>query len=78
MELRRAGITKPILILGLVFEEYYEELAANDIRITISDLNTAAEYAKAGAAHWKKCTYSSGSGYGNDKDRICGYSGKCE
>lgn len=44
-----AGITKPVLILGLVFEEYYEELAANDIRITISDLNTAAEYAKAGA-----------------------------
>ena len=49
LELRHAGITKPVLILGLVFEEYYEELAANDIRITISDLNTAAEYAKAGA-----------------------------
>ena len=48
-EVRHAGITKPVLILGLVFEEYYEELAANDIRITISDLNTAAEYAKAGA-----------------------------
>ena len=77
LELRHAGITKPVLILGLVFEEYYEELAANDIRITISDLNTAAEYAKAGARIGKKCTYSSGSGYGNDKDRICGYSGKC-
>ena len=49
LELRHVGITKPVLILGLVFEEYYEELAANDIRITISDLNTAAEYAKAGA-----------------------------
>ena len=48
LELRHAGITKPILILGIVFEEYYEELAANDIRITISDLNTAVEYAKAG------------------------------
>ena len=58
LELRHAGIIKPVLILGLVFEEYYEELAANDVRITISDLNTAA-------------------GYGNDKDRICGYSGKC-
>ena len=31
LELRHAGITKPVLILGLVFEEYYEELAANDI-----------------------------------------------
>ena len=49
LELRHAGITKPILILGIVFEEYYEELAANDIRITISDLNTAVEYARAGA-----------------------------
>ena len=49
LELRHAGITKPVLILGLVFEEYYEELAANDVRITISDLNTAVEYAKAGA-----------------------------
>ena len=48
LELRHAGVTKPILILGIVFEEYYEELAANDIRITISDLNTAVEYAKAG------------------------------
>lgn len=47
LELRHAGITKPVLILGLVFGEYYEELAANDIRITISDLNTAVEYAKA-------------------------------
>ena len=32
LELRHAGITKPVLILGLVFEEYYEELSANDIR----------------------------------------------
>ena len=28
LELRHAGITKPVMILGLVFEEYYEELAA--------------------------------------------------
>ena len=26
LELRHAGITKPVLILGLVFEEYYENL----------------------------------------------------
>ena len=31
LELRHAGITKPVLILGLVFEEYYEELAAKPI-----------------------------------------------
>ena len=49
LELRHAGVTKPILILGIVFPEYYEELAAEDVRITISDLNTAIEYAAAGA-----------------------------
>ena len=49
LELRHAGVTKPILILGIVFPEYYEELAAEDIRITISDLNTAINYAAAGA-----------------------------
>nr|WP_294679887.1 alanine racemase [uncultured Blautia sp.] len=49
LELRHAGVTKPILILGIVFPEYYEELAAEDIRITISDLNTAINYAAAGS-----------------------------
>ena len=28
LQLRREGITRPILILGLVFGEYYEELCA--------------------------------------------------
>ena len=51
LELRHAGVTKPILILGIVFE--------------------------GRRAYRKKCTYSSGIGYRNDKDRICGYSGKC-
>ena len=49
LELRHAGVTKPILILGIVFPEYYEELAEEDIRITISDLNTAINYAAAGS-----------------------------
>ena len=35
LELRHAGITKPVLILGLVFEEYYEELAANGKNVHI-------------------------------------------
>ena len=32
LQLRREGITRPILILGLVFEEYYEELAREDVQ----------------------------------------------
>lgn len=41
LELRAEGVTKPILILGLIFEEYYEELVAKDIRVAVCDLNTA-------------------------------------
>ncbi|MCF0133683.1 MAG: alanine racemase [Blautia sp.] len=48
LQIRRSGITKPILILGIVFPDYMEELAAADIRITVSDYETALYYAKAG------------------------------
>lgn len=49
IELRRQGVTKPILILGLIFEEYYPELVKYDIRPCVCDLFTAygvAEEAK--------------------------------
>ena len=32
VHLRQAGITKPILILGIVFDEYFPELVQYDIR----------------------------------------------
>lgn len=41
LSLRGSGVTKPILILGLVFEEYFMELIKEDIRMTVCDLNTA-------------------------------------
>ncbi len=41
LQLRRAGITRPILILGLVFEEYYKKLAENDVRMAVCDYETA-------------------------------------
>jgi alanine racemase len=47
--LRDAGITKPILILGHVFEEHFEALISKDISMTVSDaalaclINRAAE-----------------------------------
>ncbi len=40
-ELREAGIEKPILILGYVFEEDYEMLVRLDIRPAVFDLETA-------------------------------------
>ncbi len=42
------GTTKPVLILGHVFEEDYKELAAADVRIAVSAAASAKGYAAAG------------------------------
>ena len=39
VNLRENGIEKPILILGYVFPEEYDELIANDIAATVFDLS---------------------------------------
>ena len=54
LQLRRAGITRPILILGLVFEEYYKELAENDVRMAVCDYETARKFNKAAEEAGKK------------------------
>lgn len=41
MQLRNAGVTKPILILGIVFEETFEELIKADIRPAVCTLSMA-------------------------------------
>lgn len=41
LELRRAEIKNPILILGYVFEEYFDRMIENDIDLSLFDLNTA-------------------------------------
>lgn len=41
--LRRNNVTKPILILGYVFSEHYQQLIENDIRFTVFTLETAKE-----------------------------------
>lgn len=49
MELRDAGIQKPILVLGYVFEDHYEELIDMEVRMPVFDLETAEKiegYAK--------------------------------
>lgn len=46
MELRDAGITKPILILGYVFPEAYPDLIARDIRPTVFRLDMAEELSR--------------------------------
>ena len=68
IHLREAGITKPILILGIVFDEYFPELVRYEIR--------PETFRRSGSAE-KNCTYSYCSGHRNDQDRFCGYTGKC-
>lgn len=41
VSLRNAGVTKPILILGIVFEECFGELIAQDVRFTVCDYEMA-------------------------------------
>ena len=47
LQLRRAGITKPVLVIGLVFEEYYEQLARYEVRMAVCDLETAKKFNEA-------------------------------
>jgi alanine racemase len=50
VELRRAGIKNPILILGGVFPERYAELVLNDIMPSIYTLEAAENLSKAAAS----------------------------
>lgn len=51
--LREKGIQKPILILGHVFPEYYEELADQDVRFTVSSYEMARALSQAGEKEGK-------------------------
>ena len=46
LQLRNAGMEKPILILGLVFEEYFREMVAGDIRLTVCEYETAKKLSR--------------------------------
>ena len=46
LQLRSAGVEKPILILGLVFEEYFREMVAGDIRLTVCEYETAKKLSR--------------------------------
>ena len=35
------GVTKPILILGIVFEEYFPDMVEQEIRLTVSEYSMA-------------------------------------
>ncbi len=54
VELRKAGITKPILILGYTFPECYEEIVKYEIRQTVFALDMAQELSKEAVRQNKK------------------------
>ena len=69
--LRKAGITKPVLILGIVFEEFYPELVSYDLRPAVCEYQEAAKLSAEAVSQGKTSTYSSCAGYGYDQNRFC-------
>lgn len=52
--LRRHGITKPILILGCLYPEHYEQLIQEDIRMNIFEYEAARQLSKTAVKLGKK------------------------
>lgn len=48
LRLRSFGVKKPVLILGIVFEEYFPELIAQDIRLTVCEYKMAEMLSREG------------------------------
>lgn len=53
-QLRTAGICKPILILGLAFEEYFEELIEKEIRLTVCEYEIAKKLSEEAVRQGRK------------------------
>lgn len=54
IELRDSGVTKPVLILGLVFEEYFPELISRDISLTVAGFSMAEKLDQEAGRQKKK------------------------
>lgn len=50
LELRACSVQKPILILGIIFEEYYEEMISKEIRMTVCDFEAAKAISEKAAS----------------------------
>lgn len=53
LRLRSFGVKKPVLILGIVFEEYFPELIAQDIRLTVCEYKMAEMLSREGIRQGK-------------------------
>lgn len=54
LQLRTSGVTKPVLILGIVFEEYFAEMIREDIRLTVCGYEMAKQLSDEAAAQGKQ------------------------
>ena len=77
VELRKNGITKPVLILGYVFPEDYKELVELDIRATVFRMDMAEELSreavrqqKTARVHIKLDTGMSRIGFADTKESV--------
>lgn len=53
LQLRSFGVKKPILVLGIVFEEYFSEMIAQDIRLTVCEYQMAEKLSREAACQDK-------------------------
>ena len=70
LQLRTAGIKKPILVLGFVFEEHYAQIIEHDIRIVVFKRDMAEQLSAESSDPFR-------SGYRNDTHWLCGYGREC-
>ena len=68
--LRKAGIEKPVLVLGCTFPEQYEEAVENEIRMTVYTEESAKAISALASAKQKKSMDSRQAGHGDVKTRI--------
>ena len=66
IQLKDAGIEKPVLILGLVFEEYFQELIRKDVRLTVCEYDVAKILSDEAVRQGRQVQYPYCTGYRNE------------
>ena len=69
IELRDSGVTKPVLILGPVFEEYFPELISRDISLTVAGFSMAEKLDQEAGRQKKKVHIHLAVDTGMSRDR---------
>ena len=76
IELRKAGFTKPILILGYTPKPLYPAMIRYDIATAVFTMEMAKEISDTAVAMHKNCKHSYQIRYRDEPDRFCHHKGK--